>query len=112
MSRPYRRTPKNYDGSELTSHHIRDLIPQVLRGIGEVFKERPDLILEAWPQVIGPQLATMTQAFSFQNGILLVKVKNSTLHSLLSQHERPRLLRNLREKFPKTMIKNIYFRIG
>ena len=28
----------------------------------------PDLILAAWPEVIGPKLASMTQAISFENG--------------------------------------------
>jgi hypothetical protein len=41
-----------------------------------------------------------------------VKVKNSTLHSLLSQNDKPRILQLLRQQFPNAEIKNIYFRIG
>ena len=112
MSKNYFRTPKQYDGTQVTSHRMTDLLPRVLAKIGEVYQQRADLILAMWPDVIGTKLAAMTQAVSFTNGILVVKVKNSTLHSLLSQHEKLRLLNLLRKKFPHVEIKNIYFRIG
>jgi hypothetical protein len=109
---PVRRTPKDYDGCEPTGHHIRDLLPALLQGIGAIYRERPDLIFAAWPEIIGPQLAPMTEVLSFEGGILTVKVRNSTLHSLLSQHDRHRILQSLRDKFPSTRIHNINFRIG
>ena len=100
------------EGSEPTNKHLKDLLPQVLRSIGAVHRDRPDLILAAWPQIIGEKLASMTKAVSFDKGVLSVKVSNSTLYSLLSQHERGRLIKCLREKFPSVEIKNIHFRIG
>ncbi len=100
------------DGSALTNKQLKDLLPKVLGQIGDLHRDRPDLILIAWPQIIGEKLASMTKAVSFEKGILVVKVSNSTLYSLLSQHERGRLLKSLREKFPSVEIKNIYFRIG
>jgi hypothetical protein len=100
------------DGSELTNKHLKDLLPKVLGNIGALHKNRPDLILAAWPQIIGEKLASMTKAVSFDQGVLFVKVSNSTLYSLLAQHERGRLIKCLREKFPSVDIKNIHFRIG
>ena len=100
------------DGSELTNKHLKDLLPKVLGNIGALHRDRPDLILAAWPQIIGEKLMSMTKAISFDKGILYVKVGNSTLYSLLSQHERGRLLKSLREKFPSVEIKNISFRMG
>jgi hypothetical protein len=91
---------------------MKDLLPKVLGKIGALHRDRPDLILAAWPLIIGEKLASMTKAVSFDRGILFVKVGNSTLYSLLSQHERGRLLKNLREKFPSVEIKNIHFRVG
>jgi Dna[CI] antecedent, DciA len=91
---------------------MTDLLPCVLAKIGEVYQQRSDLILAMWPDIIGPKLAPMTQAISFSDGVLLVKVKNSTLHSLLNQNEKFRLLSLLRKKFPNVEIKNICFRIG
>jgi len=106
------RTPRNYDGIQPTGKHIQQLLPELLKQVGEVYQDRPDLILAAWAEVIGERFAPMARAVSFHSGILTVKVKNSTLHSLLSQTEKPRLLKSLREKFPSVAIRNITFRIG
>lgn len=95
-----------------TAKKLKDLLPQVLAEISKSYQERPDLLLAGWPDVIGEKLAPMTQALSFNEGILTVKVKNSTLHSLLVQHEKPKLLKRLRERFPSSGIRNIIFRIG
>ncbi len=91
---------------------IQQLLPKILDEIGRMQKMRPDLILAAWPEVIGAKLAPMTEAVSFHESVLLVKVKNATLYSLLAKHEKFRLLKNLQEKFPKVEIRNIIFRIG
>ncbi len=107
-----RRTPRFYDGPAVTTHQLSDLLGGMFVSIGERYRERPDLILAAWPQVIGPKLASMTQALSFVDGVLIVKVNNSTLYTLLSRHEHQRLLQTLRCHFPKIEFKNIQFKIG
>ncbi len=112
MSRSYRRTPKGYDGTKVTSHQISELLPSVLSHIDEIYHQQSDKILSAWPEMIGPKLIAMTQAISFIDGVLTVKVKNSTLHSLLSQNDKSRILGMLRQRFPKVPIKTIVFRIG
>lgn len=106
------RTPKYYDGTRVTTHKFSDLLPVVLSQISETYQDRPDLILSSWPEVIGPKLSSMTQAVSFSHGVLTVKVKNSTLYSLLSRHDKPRILAALRQRFPKICINNIWFKIG
>lgn len=107
-----RRTPRNYDGAEVTTHRLHDLMPGVLSRISVTFSDRPDLILAAWPDVIGERLAPMTEAISFINGVLTVKVKNSTLYGLLCNNDKPKLVQALKAKFPKILIKTILFRIG
>lgn len=95
-----------------TGKHISDLLPSLMNQIASKSQERPDLVLATWPQVIGEKLAPMTAAVSFEEGILTVKVKNSTLYSLLSQHEKGKLMSSLKQKCPFAMIRNIRFRIG
>lgn len=95
-----------------TNKQIKDLLPKVLDQISALHRDRPDLILMAWTEVIGEKLAPMTKAVAFEKGILTIKVNNSTLYSLLIQHERVRLLKCLRMKFPAVEIKNIHFRMG
>jgi len=106
------RTPRNYDGTRITTKRLTDVLPDVLNKVCSVYQNRSDLILAAWPMIIGPKLAGMTRAVSFHEGILVVKVKNSTLYSLLSQNDKPRILGHLRKQFPSVEIKNILFRIG
>lgn len=107
-----RRKSEGYNGTENTTSELSDLLPRLLAEIGHAHKERPDLVMLAWPEIIGKKLAPMTKALSFVDGILLVKVNNSTLYSLLSQQEKGRLLKSLREKFPSAGIKTIVFRLG
>ena len=97
---------------QTTNKQIRDLLPRILDQISALHSDRPDLIVQAWPEIIGSKLSPMTKAMSFEKGVLTVKVSNSTLYSLLSQHERARLLHCLKQRFPVVEIKNIHFRMG
>ncbi len=110
MSR--RRNPRNYDGTDNTQHHIKDLTLEMKGRLFTSYQQRPDLLLISWPEVIGPKLAPMTEALSFADGVLTVRVKNASLYSLLHSYERPKLLSALQKRFPKTNIKTIQFRIG
>jgi hypothetical protein len=107
-----RRTSKDYNGVGLTSRRLSEMLPQALNHIGRHYSARPDLVIAAWPEVIGERLAPMAQAISFADGVLHVRVQNSTLYSLLVKHDKLRLLKNLRSRFPNMEIKNILFKIG
>ncbi|QVL56743.1 MAG: DUF721 domain-containing protein [Simkaniaceae bacterium] len=107
-----KRTPKYYDGSLPTGRKIGDLLPEILTDLSGKFSDQPHLILEAWPQIVGERIAKMSRAMSFDNGILKVLVKNSTLLSLLVEHEKHRLVALFRERFPKVKFQDIFFKIG
>lgn len=107
-----KRVPKRFQGIEKTSKHIADLLPGFLENVSKKMQMRPDEVLAAWPQLVGEKLATMAKAVSFNEGILTVKVSNSTLYSLLSSQEKARLLSKLRGMFPSIPIHNIQFRVG
>ncbi len=107
-----RRTPRYYDDVGLVTKALSELLPEWMANASARFQDRPDLVLLAWPEIIGEKLAPMTHAVSFIDGVLTVKVKNSSLYSLLVQHERGRLLGLLHKKFPSVKIQNIVFRLG
>lgn len=74
---------------------------------------QPQAIIDAWPDVIGPELASMTRAQRFENGVLHVTVKNSTLLSLLAnQSDKQKLIDQYKLKLTGIQIRNIMFRIG
>jgi len=108
---PFRRTKNNSSNTAVTTRRLSDLLPQQLSSLEGMHHRRPDLVLAAWPEVIGQQLAGMTTALSFHEGVLIVKVKSSTLHSLLI-HDKPRIIKSLKIKFPQVQFRNIIFRIG
>lgn len=96
----------------MANKHLKDLLPQALKGLNGIYQLNPSQVLQAWPDVIGEKLAPMTEAISFQEGVLKVHVKNATLYSLLVKHEKGKVLDQLRKKLPSVEIRNIIFRIG
>ena len=103
------RTPRNYNGTNLPGKKIGDLLPEILAGIEKRTGDDREAVYRLWYALIGEKMAPLTQAVSLKDGVLTVKVKSATLYSLLCQHEKPRLLKGLQEKFP---IQNILFRVG
>lgn len=106
------RVPKNYEGVKPTGREIKDLLQPLLDQVDERHRQQPTALLTAWPDMVGEKIAGMTKAVSIEKGVFLVLVQNSTLHSLLSTYEKPRLLKKIQETFPQLMIKTIRFRLG
>jgi hypothetical protein len=104
-----KRTPRNFDGISPTGKNISDLLPSVLKDIREKNGQQSEEVFHYWLELIGEKMASLTEPISFEEGVLTVKVKSSTLYSLLCYHERPRLMKRLQEKFS---IRNLLFRIG
>jgi len=91
---------------------MRELLTSLLHEISSKYVDQPTAVMAAWPSLVGPKLAPMTEVVRFEEGIMVVKVKNSTLYSLLEQQEKGRLLNALRKQFPKNVIKALVFKLG
>lgn len=107
-----KRIPKNYRGKLPTGRSLKQLLPKALMGIQQKQKMRPDLILAAWEEVVGAQIASMSKAVRFSENMLFVKVRNSSLLHVLDQYEKKRLIQEMRRRFPDAQLKTIIFRIG
>ena len=107
-----KRIPKHYNGSKPTGRHIKELLPEIMTQISGKIDENPREVLDVWAELVGPKISKMARAVSFDSGVLKVKVENSTLYSLLTLHEKERLLKDLRKRFPKINFRNILFRMG
>jgi len=97
-----KRSSPNRQAKDLTKRFIQTLDPQ--KGT------RIQAVIGAWPGVVGPKLAQMTEALEFKDGVLKVLVKNSTLYTLFVQYEKSRLLQTMKLDFPQ--VKNIVFKMG
>jgi hypothetical protein len=107
--RNMQRTPRHFDGTAKTGKLLSEILPEAVRGIREKAGQGGDEIFSFWLELIGDKMGPLTEAVSFVDGLLTVKVKSASLYSLLCQHERPRLLRQLQEKFP---VRSLVFRVG
>ncbi len=103
------RIKRYFNGTSPTGKKISDLLPDVLSEIEKKTDVTQKKIFQFWYSIIGEKIAPLAQPISFKNGILTIKVKSATLYSLLCQHEKPRLLKELRAKFE---INDLVFRIG
>jgi hypothetical protein len=97
---------------ELPHRHLKQLLPGFLERIEIRLREQPERILEGWYDIIDPQWKGLTQSDVFEKGIVVIKVKNAALYSLIVQQKKEELLKKLQEKFPTSGIKNLKFRIG
>lgn len=98
--------------TELNAIEIKELLPSFLKKVEQLQSNTPHLIAAAWYQIVGEKWVAMTKEAYFSQSVLHVKVKNSLTLSLLSQQEKPRLLKALREKFPSVVIQDIRFSLG
>lgn len=106
-----RKTRKTV-GTKRTSKLLSEILPQFAKQFAKEDFFDPSLALKTWPDVIGSSLAGMTSAEKFVDGILYVRVTNSSLYSLLAGYEKQKLLQRMQEILPSSQIRDIFFRIG
>ncbi|MBU6446703.1 MAG: DUF721 domain-containing protein, partial [Verrucomicrobia bacterium] len=99
----------NYSGTENPVKKAADLLPDILCELGKKSRDPSAEIFRYWQSLMGEKMAPYTEPMSFIEEVLTVKVKNSTLYSLLAGPEKRRLLKKLQEKFS---IRNLVFRVG
>ena len=66
-------------------------------------------LLDAWPQILGPAIASYTKELYIRNQILYVHLTSAALRQELMMG-RELLVRNLNQKVGATVITNIIFR--
>lgn len=88
---------------------IGKLIQQFLRQESLESPLNEQRLLDAWPQVLGPAIASYTKELYIRNQILYVHLTSAALRQELMMG-RELLVRNLNQKVGATVITNIIFR--
>lgn len=88
---------------------IGKLIQQFLRQESLESPLNEQRLLDAWPQVLGPTIASYTRELYIRNQILYVHLTSAALRQELMMG-RELLVRNLNRKVGATVITNIIFR--
>lgn len=88
-----------------------------VKPLGDLIKEFMELhkgaeyldeqrVLQSWPQVVGPFIASHTIDLSIKNGVLFVRVDSDALRHELN-YSKSLLMKNLNEGVGKEVIKEI-----
>ena len=91
------------------AEQIGKLIQQFLRQESLESPLNEQRLLDAWPQILGPAIASYTKELYIRNQILYVHLTSAALRQELMMG-RELLVRNLNQKVGATVITNIIFR--
>ena len=90
---------------------LGDLIPEALKGMKLDAHAQVVQIAEAWPELVGPQLAVSTKPAHLENRLLTVFVSHPMWLMELRGAPSDEILSRVQEKFGKNKIKNIRWSI-
>lgn len=89
---------------------LKELIPEVLKKAGGKEKLQRGLVLSAWQEVVGREMARLTEPVALEAGTLTVRVADAvTAHQLT--YSRLALLKRYGERFPG-VVREIRFVVG
>ena len=91
------------------AEQIGKLIQQFLRQESLESPLNEQRLLDAWPQILGPTIASYTQNLYIKNQTLYVHLTSAALRQELMM-AREKLVRSLNQKVGATVIVNIIFR--
>jgi len=89
---------------------LKELIPEALKKAGGKEKLKRGLVLSAWKEVAGKELAQLTEPVALEAGTLTVRVADAVVAHQLT-YSRLALLRRYGERFPG-VVKEIRFVVG
>ena len=89
---------------------LKEVIPEALKRAGGKERLKRGLVLAAWREVVGRELAQITEAVALEGDTLLVQVPDPVVAHQLT-YSRLALLKRYEERFPG-MVKEIRFQLG
>jgi hypothetical protein len=102
----------SYSHSKITNKFLKDLLPAATEQLLDPGHKSAYNIDNIWMELVGEKMAKLTSIQSFNQGIMVVKVKGASLNHLLSTTEKPKILAKLKTNYPFLKVKNLVFRSG
>jgi len=106
--RGYREKPAQPDRTQA----VGDTLEKVMRQLGLAERLTEGQILAAWKEIVGDWFALHTCPDRIRDGILYVRVVQSSVHYELDRNWKPKILQKLKSRFGPTRVRDIRFRIG
>ena len=88
------------------------IVEKLLASLGLQQRVREDEIKSAWSEVVGDFIAKHAAPATLAQGVLVIHVLQPTVHFELERVWKKTLLTKLQERFGKTTIREIRFRLG
>lgn len=106
--RGYRETAPAPDCSQ----RVSDALGKVMRSLGLQERLTEAQILAAWKEVVGEWFALHTCPERIRDGVLHVRVVQSSIHYELDRNWRAEIVRKLKARFGPGRVRDIRFRVG
>ena len=90
---------------------IAQILEQTLNRLPSAKKIKGQLLIDAWSEVVGEVIARKTEAFAFENGILLVRVCDSVWAQHLTLQKR-HIMRKQQRAVKTRELKDVRFQVG
>lgn len=95
-----------------TAKPVSEPLTRVMQSLGLGDRLREEEVKRAWKDIVGEFLAGHSTPAALQNGILIVRVLQPTLHYELDRVWKPQLIQKLKQRFGAKTVRDIKFRIG
>ena len=91
---------------------IGDAVRKMMAGLGLKDRLHAEEVLRAWHEVVGEFVAKHSAPQQLKDGVLTVRVLQPTVHFELDRFWKPKILAKLKERFGKSAVREIKFRVG
>jgi len=106
--RGYRERPAQTDRTQA----VGDTLEKVMRQLGLAERLTEGQILAAWKDIVGEWFALHTFPDRIRDGVLYVRVVQSSVHYELDRNWKPKIIQKLKTRFGANRVRDIRFRIG
>ncbi len=91
---------------------VSEALVKVMKTLGLQERLTESQILNAWREIVGEWLAVHTCPDRLRDGVLYVRVVQSSVQFEVDRNWKPKIIQNLKARFPGTRIREIKFRVG
>lgn len=91
---------------------VSETLAKVMAGLGLKDRLREEEVLQAWGEIVGEFIAANSSPQSLKDGILYIRVLQSTVHFELDRIWKPQIIKKFKDRFGTRAVRDIKFRLG
>jgi predicted nucleic acid-binding Zn ribbon protein len=92
--------------------HLAHVIPGLMTRLGLEQLTQQRMIVDAWRELVGEDIARYAQPTRIHRGVLTVSVNNAVWLHELSRYHKQTILQKIAARFNPCPVKDIHFRCG